>query len=431
MIETQSSRSMSTSLFRLASAAERHKDRCFTNVNQYLTKALLYEAYRETRKDGAVGVDGQTAEAYAQSLDQNLDSLLSRAKQGSYIAPPVKRVYIPKGRGSRAIGIPSFEDKLLQRAVAMLLEALYEPRFHQHSYGYRRGRSAHQALEALRDKLSSGSNQVLELDIQGFFDHLDKRQLRVFLKQRIGDGVILRLINKWLKAGVMEAGEIYYPEKGSPQGGVISPILANIYLDVVLDRWMEEQVKPRLYKEATLIRFADDAVILMRNPVDAQRVKAVLGLRLQRYGLTLHPDKTRLTVFRPGVKSSIDFLGLTHYWMRGRYGWVVGRKTMKSRFARAVHAIKTWCRQNRHMPVREQYAILYRKVRGHFGYYGVSGNIASLKRFRFVVEKVWVKWLKRRSQRHRLQHRHMTEFLKRFRLPTPRIYAIKPANVMC
>jgi RNA-directed DNA polymerase len=268
------------------------------------------------------------------------------------------------------------------------------------------------------------------LDIQAFFDNLEKPHLRTFLKQRIGDGVILRLIDKWLKAGVMEAGSVHYPEKGSPQGGVISPILANIYLHHVLDQWLEDVAKPRLLNDATLIRFADDAVIILRNEQDARKLLDVLGKRFNRYGLQLHPEKTRLTVFKPGIRSSIDFLRLTHFWKRGRKGWGISRKTMKSRFARAIKAIKEWCKCNRFRSIKEQYADLSRKVQGHYAYYGISGNIAALKRYRYAVEKVWIKWLRRRSQRHRLRRKSVQPFLDRYCLPMPSIITNKPAKVM-
>ncbi|MBB3063688.1 group II intron reverse transcriptase/maturase [Microbulbifer rhizosphaerae] len=433
MQETQSSDAMSTSLLRLAALGKDHPQRCFTNLNQYLTKDLLRAAFHRTRKDGATGVDGQTAADYAQDLEDNLASLLVRVKNGSYRAPPVKRGYVPKGKSQRPIGIPTFEDKVLQRAVVWILEKLYEPLFHPHSFGYRPGRSTHQALDLMYRQLTvGGGGQAIEMDIQGFFDNLDKRQLREFLQQRIGDGVILRLINKWLKAGVMEGGNLHYPEQGTPQGGVASPLLANVYLHYVLDQWFEQEVKPRLLNSnATLIRFADDAVLLMKNARDAARVMEVLPKRFGRYHLQLHPDKTCVTEFKPKKKASVDFLGFTHYWRKNRRGgWSIKRKTMKSRFARSVLAIKQWCRTNRHQPLPEQYMALCRKVRGHYAYFGISGNSAALKRFRFVVEKVWIKWLRRRSQRHCLDWKRASLLLKRYSLPAMKLLAMKPAKVM-
>lgn len=431
MQETQRSVDMSTSLLRLAKLGRDHPQRCFTNINQYLTKDLLRTAFYQTRKDGATGIDGQTAEDYASNLEDNLESLLNRAQSGRYVAPPVRRAYVPKGTGRRPIGIPTFEDKVLQRAIVMLLERLYEPLFHPHSFGYRPNKSAHQALRLLRQRLGQEGGHVVELDIQGFFDHLDKRHLREFLRQRIGDGVILRLINKWLKAGVMERGALHYPDYGSPQGGVISPLLANVYLHYVLDCWFEEEVRSRLKGRGSLIRFADDAVLILRNVQDAGRVMDVLPKRFGRYGLTLHPEKTCVTVFKPKWKCSIDFLGFTHYWSKTRRGhWCVQRKTMKSRFVRAVKAIGQWCRLNRHKPLFEQQIKLSQKLRGHYAYFGISGNIAALKRLRYVVEQIWVKWLKRRSQRHRLTGERIAALLAKYALPAARLLATKPANVM-
>ena len=310
MQETQRSIDMSTSLLRLAELGRKYPQRCFTNVNQYLTKELLRTAFYQTRKDGAAGIDGQTAADYATDLEGNLESLLDRAKSGRYVAPPVRRAYVPKGNSQRPIGIPTFEDKVLQRAIVMVLEKLYEPLFHPHSFGYRPNKSAHQALEQLRQQLGQEGGHIVELDIQGFFDHLNKHHVRDFLQQRIGDGVILRLINKWLKAGVMEGGALYYPESGSPQGGVISPLLANVYLHHVLDHWFESEVRPRLLGRGCLIRFADDAVLILRNAQDASRVMDVLPKRFGRYGLTLHPEKTCVTKFKPKGKSSVDFSGV-------------------------------------------------------------------------------------------------------------------------
>ena len=432
MPETQSSDTMSTSLLRLATLGRDYPQRCFTNLNQYLTKSLLRAAFHQTRKDGAAGVDGQTAADYAHGLEDNLESLLARAKDGSYCAPPVRRSYVPKGEDRRPIGIPTFEDKVLQRAIVWILEKLYEPLFHRDSYGYRPGRSPHQALERLGQQLNrNGGGYVVEMDIQSFFDTLDRRQLRVFLQQRIGDGVLLRLINKWLKAGVMESGRLHYPEQGTPQGGVISPLLANVYLHHVLDKWFEQEAKPRLITSARLIRFADDAVLLTRNARDAERLMKVLPKRFHRFGLQLHPGKTCVTEFVPHKKTRVDFLGFTYYWGKTRRGrWGIHRKTMKSRFARSLKVIGEWCRRYRHRPLPEQYAHLCCKVRGHYAYFGISGNSVSLKRFLYLVRRIWIKWLRRRSQRHKLTWEAAARLLERYALPLARLPVMKPASVM-
>lgn len=354
-------------------------------------------------------MDGQTAEEYAEHLEGNLQDLLNRAKSGRYRAPAVRRVYIPKGEGkTRPIGVPSFEDKVLQRAVVMVLEPIYEQDFLDCSYGFRPGRSAQGALEALRDQLMPiGGGWVIELDIEAFFDTLDKAQLREFVRHRVRDGVLLRLIGKWLKAGVMEDGAVTYPEAGSPQGGVISPVLSNVYLHEVLDAWFERDVKPRLTGKACLVRYADDAVLGFAHEADARRVLAVLPKRFGRYGLCLHPVKTRLIDFRrppPGQEKSsagnFDFLGFTHYWARSRRGyWVIKQKTARDRFSRAVKRIGEWCRDHRHWKVRDQQRELTLKLRGHYEYYGITGNSAMLSRFLRAATRRWHYWLNRRSQR--------------------------------
>ena len=295
MPETLNSESVSTRQQRIAALAKQSPQMAFTSLNHYLDLAWLREAFHRTRKDGAPGVDGQTWADYAENLEVNLQSLLDRAKAGTYRAPPVRRVHIPKGTGdeTRPIGIPTLEDKVLQRAVVMILEAIYEQDFYDCSYGFRPGRSAHQALDSLWTQLmQTGGGWVLEVDIRKFFDTLDHGHLREFLQQRVRDGVLLRLIGKWLNAGVLEDGCITHPDAGSPQGGVISPVLANLFLHYVLDEWFAHQVQPRLKGRAFLIRYADDFVIGFAREEDARRVMDVLPKRFGRYGLTLHPTKT-------------------------------------------------------------------------------------------------------------------------------------------
>jgi group II intron reverse transcriptase/maturase len=392
----------------------------------------LREAYRRTRKDAAVGVDGQSAEDYARELEENLGSLLERFRTGTYRAPPVRRVHIPKGDGrTRPIGVPTFEDKILQRAVAMVLEAIYEQDFHPGSYGFRPGRCAHDALDALwKVSMSMGGGWVLEVDIQSYFDTIDHGALRDFLDKRVTDGVIRRAIDKWLKAGVLEDGAVTHPEEGTPQGGVISPILANIYLNEVLDRWFETEVKPRLKGRAQLIRYADDFVVIFVGEEDARRVKNVLPKRFSKYGLALHPNKTRLVKFtRPrrdgdggDGPGSFDLLGFNHHWGTSRGGkWTVRRTTMRSRFTRALGRVRAWCRENRHLPIAVQCKALGHKLRGHYGYYGITGNSVALFRFAHEVKAVWHKWLCRRSQKAYLPWQRFEQLLLHYPLPSPRV----------
>ncbi len=312
---------------RIAELAKQSPQMGFTSLNHHLDLIWLVEAFNRTRKSGAPGVDGQTADDYGLNLLDNLESLRDRAKSGAYRAPPVRRVRIPKGTGSetRPLGIPTLEDKVLQRAVVLALEPIYEQDFLNCSYGFRPGRSAHQALQAVwQQVMDLGGCWLLEVDIRKFFDTLDHAHLRELLRQRVRDGVLLRLIDKWLSAGVLEGMELTYPEAGTPQGGVISPLLANVYLHYVLDVWFEAEVKPRLKGRAFLVRYADDFVMGFACEADARRVLDVLPKRFGKYGLTIHPDKTRLVPFlrpprRPAAAGSasapppgsFDFLGLT------------------------------------------------------------------------------------------------------------------------
>jgi group II intron reverse transcriptase/maturase len=433
---TQGPQTIYTKQLELTQRAARIADEPLTTLAHLIDVDWLREAYRRTRKDGAPGVDAVTAHDYEQDLDEHLEALLERFKSGRYRAPPVKRVYIPKadGKRQRPIGIPTLEDKVLQRAVVMLLEPIYEQQFLNCSYGFRPGRSAHQALEALWKRTMSVPNgYLIELDIESFFDRVDRRRLREMVSERVGDGVIRRVIGKWLKAGILEGGQLSYAEQGTPQGGVISPLLANIYLHEVLDRWFEEDVKPRLRGAAFMVRYADDAVLGFAVEADARRVLAVLAKRFAKYGLSLHPDKTRLIAFHrpgpgdrprggPGQRRGFDFLGFTHYWGRSRKGhWVIKRKTAKDRLSRALRNIGNWCRMNRHQPVLWQHAALSRKLRGHYAYYGITGNSRSLARFRYRVERIWRKWLIRRSHHTKLPWERFTVFLERFPLPPIRV----------
>jgi RNA-directed DNA polymerase len=441
MAETSSSTTVSTKLEQIAKLAREMPQAALTTLAHHIDIDWLREAYRHTRKDGATGIDRQTADEYARNLDDNLRALLERGKSGSYVAPPVRRVHIPKGDGSqtRPIGIPTFEDKVLQRAVAMVLEAVYEQSFLDCSYGFRPGRSAHQALRVVQSQtVKMAGRWVLEVDLQNFFGTLDHCQLRNIVRKRVRDGVLLRLIGKWLNAGVMEDGAIEYPESGTPQGGVISPILANIYLHEVLDEWFARQVAPRLAGRAVLVRYADDLLIIFAYERDARRVLDVLPKRLAKYGLMLHPEKTRLINFerpdrrgptlhddnsdacsRPGT---FDLLGFTHYWAMSRKGyWVVKQKTAGDRLRRSIKRITVWCRLHRHEPVSGQWAALRRKLLGHFAYFGITGNYQALHNFSVRVVAAWQKWLSRRSQRAWISREKMTRLLERYPLPRPRL----------
>ena len=426
---------ISTRQEKLANLAQKEPRLVLTTLAHHIDGMWLQEAYRRTRKDGAVGVDGVTAVQYEAELDANLKSLLERFKSGRYRAPAVRRVHIPKpgkAKKTRPIGIPTLEDKILQRAVLMVLEPILEQDFLDCSYGFRPGRSAHQALEALwRGLMPMGGGWIIDLDIQSFFDDVDWDHLRNFLDLRVRDGVIRRAIGKWLNAGVMESGQVSHPERGTPQGGVVSPVLSNLYLHEVLDVWFEHEVKPRLRGRAFQVRFADDAALVFEREEDARRVMAVLAKRFARYGLRLHPEKTRLVDFRSPLRAgqgssqrerSFVLLGFAHFWGRSKKGrWVVQRKTASDRFTRSLREIGHWCRAHRHWPVADQQAALSRKLQGHYAYYGITGNMPALARFHFEVRRVWRKWLIRRSRRTRIPWTKFDRLMAHYSLPPPRV----------
>lgn len=432
---TPSPSNVSTKQQRIATVAQVEKG-ALTTLAHHIDVEWLEEAFRRTRKDGAPGADGVTAREYELRLQENLQRLLNQAKSGTYLAPAVRRVHIPKGDGkqTRPIGIPTFEDKVLQRAVHMVLEPVYEQEFHDCSYGFRPGRSAHQALKSLREQMTKmRGGWLLEVDIKSFFDTLDHRQLQELLRRRVRDGVLLRLIGKWLNAGVLHDGVFSRPEAGTPQGGVISPLLANIYLHEVLDEWVEREVKPRLGGHCFLIRYADDFVMGFAREQDARRVLDVLPQRFGKYGLTLHPEKTRLVRFeRPkddgsSQPESFDFLGFNHHWEKSLKGWwVIKQKTAASRFTRSLNRIRTWCRRWRHLPIAEQHQHLCAAMRGHSEYYGITGNSIALGRFAYEVARVWHKWLARRSQRG-MSWERFNALVTRLPLPIPRVRRPAPA----
>ena len=425
---------VSTKQQQIALLARNNPATVFTSLHHFIDYTWLCQAYQLTRKDGAVGVDGRTAAQYEVNLEANLLDLLNRVKSGRYKAPAIRRVYIPKGGGKlRPLGIPTFEDKIVQRAVVMLLEPIYEQDFYHCSFGFRKQRSAHQALQSLRNHIMDEQGRwVLDVDIQKYFDTIDHQHLRAFLAKRVVDGVIRKLIDKWLKAGVLEAGRIHRSSQGTPQGGVISPLLANVYLHYVLDEWVHKDVMPRMKGRMSITRFADDFVMVFQHYEDCYRVERVLPKRFNRYGLQLHQDKTCRIDFRfryrrqnqaRGKPVNFDFLGFTHYWGKSRRGkFVVRQKTAKTRLARTLKGINEFCRNNRHRPMDEQQMKLNQKLRGHYAYFGITGNGKSLKSLHHRVTKLWHKWLGRRSRKSYIPWRRFMLVLQRLPLEQPRIY---------
>ena len=421
---------VSTKQTQIAELARKLPGRRLVSLNHHLDLAWMEEACRRTRKDGAAGVDGMTWDDYSSDLPARLTDLLDRAKDGdSYRAPPVRRVHIPKGNGeTRPLGIPTLEDKILQRAVVMVLEPIYEQEFLPCSYGFRPGCSPHQALQAIwRQIMATGGCWLIDADISKFFDTLDKAVLRDFLNQRVGDGVIRRLVGKWLSAGVLDHGVLSYPEAGTPQGGVISPMLSNIYLHHVLDLWFEQTVKPCLRGGAWMVRFADDFVMGFEREDDARRVYEVLFKRFAKHGLKIHPGKTRLVPFFPparraGERVTFDFLGFTHCWSTSRRGRAfVRRQTMSKRLTRALDGLRAYCREARTQALASQWAGLKQRMQGHYAYYGITGNLRQLAAYARGAEGVWRFWLNRRSAKRDMPWPRFKALLARFPLPPPRV----------
>lgn len=423
---------MSPELLRVVDRAKREPEGRFHSLAHLIDVPALKRAYQRQRAGAASGVDGVTKEQYGQNLEANLQDLHARLKAKQYRHQPIRRVHIPKAQGkTRPIGISAFEDKLVQDAVREVLAAVYEQDFLDCSHGFRPKRRAHDAVRTLTRIVDQGEVRwIFEADIVSFFDSLDRTELKKMLEVRIADGSLLRLIGKCLHVGVLDGDEFSEPESGTVQGSVLSPLLGNVYLHYVLDLWFETEVTPRLRGKATLIRYCDDFIIGFEREDDARRVIAVLEKRLRRFGLSLHPDKTRLLPFwRPPKRqqsgkgpATFDFLGFTFYWRRTRRGyWRMGCKTRRASLTRAKKSVYDWCRRHRHLSIKEQHAALNRRLRGHFNYFGVSGNSRSLRMLVEATKRTWYKWLCRRSQRKRLTWKRYNDLLRWWPLPRPRI----------
>jgi group II intron reverse transcriptase/maturase len=430
MTDALTSETMSPGLWKVVERARQEPEGKFHALAHLIDVPALERAYHRLRGNAAVGVDGITKEEYGRELSVRLQDLHERLRTKRWRHQPIRRVHIPKEKGkTRPIGISTIEDKIIQDALRGVLEAVYEQDFRECSYGFRPGRSAHDAIRALNREVYRGRvNWILEADIVSFFDSLDRTRLKEMLRKRVADGSLLRLIGKCLHVGVLDGEDYTEPDQGTAQGSALSPLLGNIYLHYVLDEWFECEVKPRLRGEAHLWRYADDFVIGFERQDDAERVMAVMPKRLGRFGLTLHPDKTRLIPFqRPtgrGGKgpATFDFLGFTLYWRQTRGGrWQMWCKTRSARLRRAIQAVAEYCRGHRHDPVKEQHAALTRRLRGHFNYFGVNGNLRSLRVLLSVTQRIWCKWLRRRSEKHRLTLERYWALLARFPLPVPRI----------
>lgn len=430
---------MSPALMKVVDRAKRDPNAKLYSLARLVDQDALMRAFRRIRKDAAHGVDGVTKEQYEQRLEDNLQALHERMKAKRYRHQPIRRVHIPKAPGkTRPIGISTTEDKIVQGALTEILSAIYETQFHDGSYGFRPGRSAHDALRAVDAMVHrEGAKWILEADIQAFFDSVVRTKLMEMLRERVADESFLRLVGKCLHVGVLDGEQYTTPDEGTAQGSIISPVLGNIYLHHVLDEWFEHEVKPELSGKARLVRYADDFVMGFQSEKDARKVLHMLHDRMKDYGLALHPEKTRLVPIarpasdHPGGKGpgTFDFLGFTVYWTRARSGrWSLRMKTRKARLRRALEALGEFCRSQRHDPLKEQHAALKRRLQGHYNYFGVNGNHRALGFVEYQARRIWHKWLNRRSQRKRLNWERFEDFLKVFPLPRPtirvRIWAI-------
>jgi group II intron reverse transcriptase/maturase len=431
MTDAKTSSPMSPGLQKVVARAREHPGERILSLVHRIDVPALERAFRRLRENAAVGTDGVSKAEYEQDLERNLQELHGRLKEKRWRHQPIRRVHIPKGEGkTRPIGISCLEDKLVQDSLREVLEAIYEQDFLDCSYGFRPGRSAHDALRALNRAVYRGKVKwIIEADIVSFFDSLVRARLMEMLRMRVADESLLRLVGKCLHVGVLDGEEYSEPETGTAQGSVLSPLLGNVYLHHVLDLWFENEIKPRCRGGAYLIRYADDFVIALEDRSDAERVMAVLPKRMERFGLTLHPGKTRLLPFskpREGGSgkgpATFDFLGFTLYWRKTRGGWwAMWYKTRRARLARAIRSIAEYCRSHRHDPVKEQHAALVRRIRGHLNYFGVNGNGRSLKSLIQAVRRIWFKWLRRRSQRTTLTWERFSVLLERFPLPEPQV----------
>ncbi len=417
---------MPTSLREIAEQARQDSRRRFTNLNKLLNREFLVESFRLLNKRAARGVDGISARAYGENLEANVTNLVERLKQGTYRAKLVRRRYIQKANGKlRPLGIPTTEDKLLQIGVGRILSAVYEQDFLPTSYGYRPKRGAKEAIRRLTDEASRKYSYVVEADIKGFFDHLDHGWLLRMLDLRIGDGPLRGLIRKWLKAGVLEEdGTVAKPEEGTPQGGVISPILANVYLHYALDLWFEKVIKKHCEGDAYLNRYADDFVALFRYKSDAEMFHRLLGPRLGKFKLELAVEKTHIisfSRFRKHERTSFTFLGVEFRWGTSCNGKdIIKRRTDRKKLRKSLRDFSEWCKENRNERIRKQATAVALKLKGHYNYFGLAGNYRSLAQYYEAVLHIWYRWLNRRSQRRSYNWAEFKRMTKVYGIPGPR-----------
>jgi RNA-directed DNA polymerase len=430
--------SVSRSLSALSGKARKDPKHRFRSLSRLLDRGMLRESFHALKRKAAPGIDGVTHAMYAEDLEGNLAALEKRLKEGRYRATPVKRRWIPKSGGKlRPLGIPVLEDKIVQHAVRRILEAIWEEDFHDESIGYRPGKGARQGSYELREALQAGGYRwVVEADIRSFFDHVDHGWLVKMLEERIADRPLIRLIVKWLKAGVMEENQVVHPATGTPQGGVISPILANIYLHFVLDLWIKKVVARHCKGRVLLRRYADDSVVCFEREDDARAYLRVLPKRLEKFGLSLAAEKSALVRFdrrAPEQSGKFTFLGFDFYWARarGKGGWAfVKRRTNKEKFRASLRALKEWLRGVRCGRLEDLLAVLRKKLQGYWNYYGVIGNSMMTGRYQREAMRLLYKWLNRRSQRRSMTWRQFTARQPGWKLPPPRVVETRSASAL-
>ena len=408
MRRTRDTGKMSTVKMQIAERSRRNPEEALTNLQQFIDEEYLEECLNLLNRQSAVGVDGQDWKNYNEERQERIPELLKGFKSGSYRAPHIRRVYIPKGEGKyRPLGLPTIEDKILQTAVSKIITPIYEGIFYNSSYGFRTGKSQHQALEELFKEVSfEGKRYIIDADMENYFGSINHQRLREFLDLKIKDGVIRKMIDKWLKAGVLEADTVIYPTEGTPQGGTISPLLSNIYLHYVLDEWFKEEIQPLLKGQSFIIRYADDFLLGFTNEEDARRVMEVLPKRLGKYSLKLHPEKTKLIELdgrKEGNARGFDFLGFTHFMGESQKGnRILKRKTSSKKFSASLSRMNEWIKRNRHGRLEGLIAGINLKLRGHYQYYGITFNTRQIKNYYEAVKRLLFKWTNRCGGRKKL-----------------------------
>ena len=435
MSRPRATNEVSTKLQRIAELAKQDTEVKFTSLAHLLTPGFLKESFLQLNQKATPGSDGVTMHEFRNNLDESIETLWTELMRGTYRAQPVRRVYIPKGNGKkRPLGIPSVRDRTVQRAVKRILEVIYEPYFCEFSHGFRPGRSCHDALESLRKTIDRKPiRYVVDADIKGYFDNVNHRWMKEFLRHRVKDRTLLRLIAKWLKAGVMENGVVCRSEDGTPQGGPLSPLLANIYLHYVLDLWFEKRIKPRMRGECTLVRYADDFLVCFELRDEAAKFLKELQERFARFNLELSAEKTQLIEFGKdsdhnnqigpsNTQRTFDFLGFTHYMRKkGKRGYKVARKPCRKSRNKFLKNAKIWLEKYRHIPVWIQAKRLKRMLHGYYNYFGLRYCKPALRHIKWHLERIWISVLRRRGQKHRLYWKDMDRYGWFRSLPKPKL----------